>query len=640
MGHRSPAGIRRLPPGELVRHLGSETDLLVFDATLGFDVDAFAIAIGLVRGGGTFLLLTPPPESWPWRQDLCLESWAVHGWPVPRPSRFLQRLARIFQSFEPPRTSVRIEATGGPSEPMTLTRDQSLALEAIQRVALGHPRRPLLLVADRGRGKSAVLGRAAGELAAIHQKRILVTAPRRSATEILFTHAREVLSRSPTGSVEGAPVQGGLAFMAPDRLLRENPDTDLLLVDEAAGIPLPLLLELIRCHSRVVLSSTVHGYEGSGRGFEVRLGHHLERLRPGWKRCELRQPVRWAENDPLERLGYRALLLDAEPPSWKEELPSPDECHVRRIIPRQLLDRPELLESAFGLMVSAHYRTTPRDLRYLLDAPNLRLFLLESRRRVLGVALVAEEGNLPGTLQQEILEGKRRPRGHLLPQALATRCQLPETLQARCWRVVRIAINPALQGQGLGSRLLAAVEAQARQQQIELLGASFGATPELARFWRRAGYFPLRLGHRREASSGAHALLVAKALVPVLGKSLQQAHRRFQQNFPLQLGQFFTQLDPGLVLSLRDALDEPLPGETRRLLTAYAQGQWSYLDALGALHQLACRQHAPSSRKAQLLVTKVLQGRSWAEVATHFGFTGKGQAEAALRQAVLDLIIP
>lgn len=161
---------------------------------------------------------------------------------------------------------------------------------------------------------------------------------------------------------------------------------------------------------------------------------------------------------------------------------------------------------------------------------------------------------------------------------------------------------------------------------------------ELARFWRRAGYLPLRLGHRREASSGAHALLMAKALEPALGKSLQQAHRRFQQNFPLQLGQFFTQLDPGLILSLRDAPAEPLPGETGRLLTAYAQGQWSYLDALGVLHQLACRQNDPASRKAQLLVTKVLQGRSWTEVATHFGFTGKQQAEAALRQAVLDLI--
>ena len=640
MGHRSPAGIRRLPPGELVQHLGSETDLLVFDATLGFDVDAFAIAIGLVRGGGAFLLLTPPLESWPWQQDTCLESWAVHGWPVPRPSRFLQRLARIFQSFEPPRTSVRFEATGGPSEPMTLTRDQSLALEAIQRVALGHPRRPLLLVADRGRGKSAVLGRAAGELAAIHQKRILVTAPRRSATQILFAHAREALSRSPTGSVEGAPVQGGLAFVAPDRLLRENPETDLLLVDEAAGIPLPLLLELIRCYPRVVLSSTVHGYEGSGRGFEVRLSHHLERLRPGWKRCELRQPVRWADNDPLERLGYRALLLDAEPPSWKEEPPSPDECHLRRITLRQLLDRPELLESAFGLMMSAHYRTTPRDLRYLLDAPNLRLFLLEARGRVLGVALVAEEGNLPGTLQQEILEGKRRPRGHLLPQALATRCQLPEALQARCWRVVRIAIHPALQGQGLGSRLLAAVEAQARQQEIELLGASFGATPELARFWRRAGYSPLRLGHRREASSGAHALLVARPLGPLLEKKLHQVHARFQDYFPLQLGQLFTQLEPELALALRDPPATPMPEDSKTLLSAYARERCSYLDALGVLHQLACRQHAPSSRKAQLLVTKVLQGRSWKEVATHFDFSGKGQAEAALRRAVLDLISP
>ena len=270
IGWQAPAPFDPLLPGKLAGRLGMETDTLVFDALEGFDPDAFAMALGLVLGGGRFLLLTPPLPRWPQVRDRELERLVPAEWPVTSPSGFLERFAAILDGWDqetgPPHSPARPVETG-------LTEDQERAKELIRYVAHGHARRPLVITADRGRGKSTILGISAAWLLQQRDCRILVTAPRRGATDILFQQARKALpvdTLPATG--DGLQYRGSLlTFMAPDALLREAPDADLLLVDEAAGIPLPLLEGLIRKYRRIVLTSTVHGYEGSGRGFLLRL---------------------------------------------------------------------------------------------------------------------------------------------------------------------------------------------------------------------------------------------------------------------------------------------------------------------------------------------------------------------------------
>src|SRR5690606_2622683 len=121
------------------------------------------------------------------------------------------------------------------------------------------------------------------------------------------------------------------------------------------------------------------GYEGTGRGFVLRfLAWQKSEPRPSAIHT-LSAPVRFDAGDPLERLVFDALALDAEPAS----LAGVDLDAARpEALDRDALASDEaLLREVFGLLVHAHYRTTPSDLERMLDAPNLRVHVMRAGGR-------------------------------------------------------------------------------------------------------------------------------------------------------------------------------------------------------------------------------------------------------------------
>ncbi|BBI53235.1 hypothetical protein HORIV_56560 [Vreelandella olivaria] len=70
------------------------------------------------------------------------------------------------------------------------------------------------------------------------------------------------------------------------------------MVDEAAAIPAALLGQWLTAFPRIAFATTVHGYEGSGRGFALRFRATLDRLTPQWKALTLNAPIRWRSGDP------------------------------------------------------------------------------------------------------------------------------------------------------------------------------------------------------------------------------------------------------------------------------------------------------------------------------------------------------
>ena len=656
IGQRCDGETPSIPAGKARQWLGRELDLLVFDAHCGFDVDAFGALSGTVRGGGLLVLLTPDIQKWQAFDDP--EHRRMQVYPESENAvtgRYLNRLAGLIKDEEllsivtENGTACWQKRTSGVAavpfaDSVLRTEDQRRAVEAIKRVATGHRRRPLVLTANRGRGKSAALGIAAAQLMQDDSsiEKVVITAPSLASAEVVFRHARVLLKGSELRDGHLHWMNRSLCFRAPDELAESGATSDLVLVDEAAAIPAPLLEKFLRKHARIVFASTIHGYEGTGRGFAVRFRKTLDRLTPRWKPLHIREPVRWADNDPLEAFVFKVLMLDAAPvDSDSLDSFSIAHCELTLFDRDRLINDDRLLNEVFGLLVLAHYRTRPFDLRHLLDGPNIEVYGCLHQGRVVATLLAAREGEIDEAMVESIWLGLRRVRGHLIPQSLSNHMGMPESVTLKGLRILRIAVHPSVQRKGVGRLLVEYAADQARSREFDYVGSSFGATVDLVEFWRDGGYVPLRVGLTREASSGCHSLMVLKSLSQA-GELLQtEASERFRESLLLQLSDTLVDLEPEIVRLLlqTDRLEQMQVSESdRRDIDSFARGNRLYECCAPALRRqlllwLCGAEDKASSQPECLsfLIMKILQNRPWSELAKVLGLQGKNQVIAAFR---------
>ncbi len=636
--------------------LGEEFHSILFDAHCGFDADAFAAVSGTINNHGYLLLLTPPLHQWPDFEDPDYQRICV--WPVTADKingRFLQRLSSMF--LHTPDVQIISQGEAHESVPLpspvtcitTSTDDQQQAIDAIVHVASGHRCRPLVITADRGRGKSAALGLAAAILLNKHEHdkyHIVVTAPAMNAVETLFRHAGAQLPGFSSRKGRLFTQDRSLSFVAPDQLLKEHNSADILLVDEAAAIPAPLLETLLRRYKRIVFSTTVHGYEGTGRGFAIRFRSTLDRITPQWREMQLSTPIRWDPNDPLEQLTFDALLMNAEPADEDAFANfTPDQLEISRITRDALLQDEQTLRQLFGLLVLAHYRTRPFDLRYLLDGANVEILLGRYRGEIAAVAVAVREGGFDDAMMSHILSGERRPRGHLAPQTLSLHCAQPQALQHNFLRIMRIAVHPAIRRKGVATALLNALASTA--EGIDTICTSFGASSDLIALWRKNGFLPVRLGLTREASSGCHSLLMLKPVTENGRQLLKQAQERFFKQLPLLLTDNLNQLESRIFLPLlQDAMhNRDLSPGSRELLKRFAAAQLPFDAIFPELVELAMwaarsgDAERVSDQQQDLFFSRVLQRESIQSLATRLQLAGKREVQRSLQDAVQKLMV-
>ncbi|EFY5164977.1 tRNA(Met) cytidine acetyltransferase [Shigella flexneri] len=485
--HCSPSALQTL--------LGREFRHAVFDARHGFDAAAFAALSGTLKAGSWLVLLLPVWEEWENQPDADSLRWSDCPDPIATP-HFVQHLKRVLtadndailwrqnQPFSLAHFTPRTDwhpATGAPQPEQQQLLQQLLTM----------PPGVAAVTAARGRGKSALAGQLISRIAGS----AIVTAPAKAATDVLAQFAGEKFR-----------------FIAPDALLASDEQADWLVVDEAAAIPAPLLHQLVSRFPRTLLTTTVQGYEGTGRGFLLKFCARFPHLH----RFELQQPIRWAQGCPLEKMVSEALVFD------DENFTHTPQGNIVISAFEQTLWRsePETPLKVYQLLSGAHYRTSPLDLRRMMDAPGQYFLQAAGENEIAGALWLVDEGGLSQQLSQAVWAGFRRPRGNLVVQSLAAHGSNPLAATLRGRRVSRIAVHPARQREGVGQQLIAS--ALQYTQDLDYLSVSFGYTGELWRFWQRCGFVLVRMGNHREASSGCYT---AMALLPMSDAGKQLAER-------------------------------------------------------------------------------------------------------------------
>ncbi|KAK7099272.1 RNA cytidine acetyltransferase-like isoform X2 [Littorina saxatilis] len=405
-----------------------------------------------------------------------------------------------------------LEGTTKLTEPLVKkckTTDQGKAvLKFVDAIADKSLRSTVAMTAGRGRGKSAALGLAIAAAVAYDYSNIFVTAPSPENLKTLFEfifkgfdalgyqeHMDYTIITSTNPDFNKAVVRVNVTrghrqtiqYIHPSDSVKLG-QAELLCVDEAAAIPLPLVKNLLGPYL-VFLSSTVSGYEGTGRSLSLKLIQQLRQqsatygsvsgegkkltdmssvMTSGRKLQEitLEESIRYGNKDPVERWLNNLLCLDATVPRISAGCPAPQACQLFYVNRDQLFsyNKPSetFLQRVISLFVSSHYKNSPNDLQMLSDAPAHHIFVLlgpigaksTGLPDVLCVIQVCLEGEISKASIMNSLSRGKRASGDLIPWTISQQFLDSDFASLSGARIVRIATHPDYQAMGYGTRAM------------------------------------------------------------------------------------------------------------------------------------------------------------------------------------------
>lgn len=397
------------------------------------------------------------------------------------------------------------------------TTDQAKALltfvEAISEKTL---RNTVTLTAARGRGKSAAMGVAVASAVAYGYSNIFITSPSPENLKTLFEfifkgfdqlgyvdHADYSIIQSTNPDFNKAIVRVNIHRNHRQTIQYIRPQdahvlgqAELLVIDEAAAIPLPLVKKLMGPYL-VFMASTINGYEGTGRSLSLKLIKQLREESTGavntngtevadrstgraaknadaglsvkrLREITLSEPIRYGQGDNVEKWLNNLLCLDATLPRSKmntQGCPDPSQCELLKVNRDTLFSfhpvSEKFLQQLVALYVASHYKNSPDDLQLLSDAPAHELYVLTapasgSNRlpEPLCVIQVALEGKISRQSVLASLDRGTRPAGDLIPWLVSQQFCDREFPSLSGARIVRIATNPDYVSMGYGSKAI------------------------------------------------------------------------------------------------------------------------------------------------------------------------------------------
>ncbi|KAL1397317.1 hypothetical protein pipiens_009865 [Culex pipiens pipiens] len=476
----------------------------------------------------------------------------------------------------------------GPLVNICKTHDQAKAVaQFIDALAEKQLKPPTSLTAGRGRGKSAAMGLASSAAVAFNYVNIYITSPSPENLVTLFEfvmkgfdaleyqeHTDYTIIRSTNPDFNKAIIRINVTrnnrqtiqYISPSDAHLLNA-ADLLVIDEAAAIPLPLV--------------------------KAMLGPYLSRT--STQGCPT--PGR------LQALYY----ITAGTPALSYHRAA--EAFLQRVV---------------SICVSSHYKNSPNDLQMMSDAPAHHLFCLlgpitkkDQLPEILCVIQVCLEGQISAQSVQNSLARGAKSAGDLIPWNIAEQYGDREFPKLSGARIVRIATHPNYQRMGYGKRALKLLRsyyegnfaplndnpedqeedngiqsidddevnllkevieprkkvptllkrlAERRPEHLDYLGTSFGLTNDLLRFWKSQKYIPVYLSQKENDLTGEHSCIMISPISHSIEKVetddwLNQYYVDFRRRVLKLLGKSFRKFSTGMALSLLDNRAAKITGQ-------------------------------------------------------------------------------
>ncbi|KAG0369537.1 hypothetical protein BGX24_002382 [Mortierella sp. AD032] len=518
------------------------------------------------------------------------------------------------------------------------TKDQAIAvMKFIEAIAEKTLRSTVTLTASRGRGKSAALGIAMASAVAYGYSNIFVTSPSPENLKTLFEFvfkgfdALGYEEHMDYDIVQSTNPEFNNAIVRVNIFKRDHRQTiqyiqpqdahtlgqaELVVIDEAAAIPLPLVKALLGPYL-VFMASTINGYEGTGRSLSLKLIKQLREQSRGFvgkeanaaelaknkatgvstgartlREIELKEPIRYAPEDPTEKWLNKLLCLDATVVQKNiSGCPAKEECQLFYVNRDTLFSyhpvSETFLQRMMALYVASHYKNTPNDLQLLSDAPS-----------------------------HHLLSRGVRAAGDLIPWLISQQFQDDDFASLSGARVVRIATHPDYIKMGYGSRALELLSqfyegqfsmlsedddekpqynmtrvddselegaslmtddikirdpkkmpplllklSEKKAEKLHWLGVSYGLTAPLHKFWSKAGYVPVYLRQTPNDLTGEHTCVMLRTLESSRGQTQcdpmwlssfsKDFHHRFQSLLSFQFRSFPSTLALSILESAR-----------------------------------------------------------------------------------------
>ncbi|TDG40653.1 hypothetical protein AWZ03_012925 [Drosophila navojoa] len=491
---------------------------------------------------------------------------------------------------------------------------------------------PMSLTAARGRGKSAAMGLAIAAAISFGYVNVYVTSPHPENLITLFEfvlkgfdaleyqeHADYTIIRSTNADFKKAIIRINITrnsrqtiqYIAPSDTHLLNA-ADLLLIDEAAAIPLPLVKKMMGPYL-IFMASTINGYEGTGRSLSLKLIAQIQKDNNARPPLTLNESIRYKCDDDIERWLINLLCLDtSNVPVVSSGCPLPVLCELYYINRDALFSYHKAAETflnrLMSIYVSSHYKNTPNDLQMMSDAPAHHLFCMlapvqrmDQLPEILVVIQVALEGQISSQSISDSLGRGKKAAGDLIPWNVAEQYGDRDFPKLSGVRIVRVATHPNYQRMGYGKRAIALLKDyyegcftnvddkpeknndkagieeveeeelsllkeqirprkriptllerlhERMPERIDYIGTSYGLTAELLKFWKNVGFVPVYLSQKANELTGEHSCIMLHTLKRAPSSWLPLYFHDFRRRVLKLMAKTFREFETKLCLAL------------------------------------------------------------------------------------------